>query len=63
VNPAFLFIASLSLLLAFALGVWVGDSDDESAFWPHGIGVLLCVACSLVTAVSVIQMLTHFLQP
>jgi hypothetical protein len=62
-NPAFLFIASLSLMLAFALGVWVGDNDDESAFWPHGIGVLLCVACSLGATASVIQMLAHFLQP
>ena len=62
-NPAFLFIASLSLLLVFALGVWVGDNDDADAFFPHGIGVLLCIACSLVAAVSVVQMLIHFLQP
>ena len=62
-NPAFLFIASLSLLLAFALGVWCSDSDDESAFWPASLGVMLCVACSLGITVSVIQMLAHFLQP
>ena len=62
-NPAFLFLASLSLLLAFALGVWCGDSGDESAFRPNGVGVMFCVGCSLGTAVSVIQMLRHFLQP